>query len=210
MSFSKPSPLTGFAVLAMTNSGEAFPFRKVLGDLHRLLEARQVVYVVVGGVAVARAGAFRTTGDIDILVRRDGWDHLRDLESNAFQIGSDWALHRETDVPVDVLFAGDDWDLPFLLPDPEGCREWDESAGAWFMTPVRLLELKAATYLAKQAEFGPATAAKDLSDVTSLLDAHKRLKKPEVVEALHPSVQETVRQAIAEVERYRQKRPRSR
>ena len=191
----------------MTNSGEAFPFRGVIEELHRFLEDRGVVYAVIGGVAVARAGTFRTTGDIDILVRREAWHHLEESKSGAFRIGPDWAVHRESEVPIDVLFAGDDSDLPFLLPDPETSREWDKSGGGWFMTPVRLLELKAGIYLSKLAEFGPATAAKDLSDVTLLLSTREELRASDGVEALHPSVQETVRRAIAEVEQFRRKRP---
>ncbi len=206
MSFSKPPPLSGLAVLAMANVGDGFPFASVVAELHRFLNRRNIVYAVVGGVAVARAGTFRTTGDIDILVRRKEWKQLDNQEGEAFRIGPDWAEHRESAVPVDVLFAGDNWDLPFLLPDPEEVREWDQRGGAWFMAPHRLLELKAAVYRSKREEYGPATAAKDLSDVTMLLQCRPELRDAGILKSLDPSVHETVRQASAEVNRYRQKR----
>ena len=191
----------------MTNARQDFPFATVVAELHRFLEGQGIIYAIVGGVAVARAGAFRTTGDIDILVRREEWQRLEKHCHLAFRIGPDWAVHRESTVPVDVLFSGDDWELPFLMPDPGEVREWDEKGGAWFMAPARLLELKAAVYLSKKNEYGPSTASKDLADVTALLEYRPELRGLEVLELLHPSVRETVRQAVVELEKYRAKRP---
>lgn len=191
----------------MTDARQDFPFTTVVAELHRFLEGQGIVYAVIGGVAVARAGAFRTTGDIDILVRREEWRRLEKQGGTAFRIGPDWAVHRESTVPVDVLFSGDDWELPFLMPDPGEVREWDEKGGVWFMAPARLLELKAAVYLSKKNEYGPSTASKDLADVTALLEYRPELGRPEALELLHHSVRKTVRQAVGELENYRPKRP---
>lgn len=128
--------------------------------------------------------------------------------SETFTIVRDSARHRKSGIPVDVLFGGDDWDLPFLLPDPTTVREWEPSIGAWFIRPTALLELKAAVYLSKNAEYGPATAARDLADVHALLQVNGYLRGDETIHSLHPSVRDVVRTAAREVERYRSKKPR--
>ena len=189
---------------------QPIPFRSVIRALHGALEAAGVAYSIIGGVAVVRAGSVRTTGDIDILVRRDEWHAIlaRDVdESEVIEFGQDWADHRVSGVPIDVLFAGDDWELPFLMPNPEGVREWDDSAGAWFMKPAALLELKAAIYQSKLREYGASVAAKDLSDVSSLLASRPELRRPDRLERLHPSVRETVRQAVTELEQQERRGP---
>lgn len=188
----------------------ALPFSEVLRELHLWLTHNNVVYTVVGGVAVVRHGSSRTTGDIDLLVRPHEWTRLRKSAGVQFQVGPDWAVHNDSGTPIDVLYAGDDWDLPFLLPDPERVRQWDSAVGAWFMTPVALLELKAAVYLSKRAEYGEATAAHDLADVAALLSQNRELGADPVLESLHPSVRDVIRTTLQEVERYRRKRPRRR
>ncbi len=206
----RPASLSGLSLLAISDPTAGIPFLPILRELHALLDDASVVYAVVGGVAVARAGGFRTTGDIDVLLRKEEWRGLVESAGSGgvFRLGPDWAEHRASGVPVDLLFAGDDWELPFLLPDPASVREWDPVAGAWFMQPVRLLELKAAVHASKLREFGEATAAKDLADLRSLLEAEPKLGAPTVVASLHPSVREVVAKTIAEIASYREKRPR--
>ncbi|MFP4431880.1 MAG: hypothetical protein ACLFPV_11575 [Spirochaetaceae bacterium] len=206
----RPASLSGLALLAVSDATAAIPFLPILRELHALFDNASVVYAVVGGVAVARAGGFRTTGDIDVLVRGVEWRGLAEGadKGGSFRFGPDWAEHRPSGVPIDTLFAGDDWDLPFELPDPTAVREWDEAAGAWFMRPVRLVELKAAVYNSKRREYGDATAARDLADLRSLLQAKPELGAPAVVASLHPSVREIVAKTTEEISRYRKKRPR--
>ncbi|MFP4211320.1 MAG: hypothetical protein ACLFR8_08765 [Alkalispirochaeta sp.] len=200
--------ISGVFLFGLAVPGAAIPFRHVLQELNEFLSGSNVAYAVTGGVAVARSGSSRTTGDIDVLLRRDEWHRL--LESGnttAFDTGPDWATHRASSTPIDLLFAGDDWDLPFLLPDPEEVREWDAAAGAWFMAPRPLVELKAAVYLSKRREYGEATAAHDLADLSALLTANPDLRADAVIDGLHPSVRHVVASTRREVERYRRKRP---
>ena len=202
--------LSGVLLLGFPVPGTGLPFSAVLQELHRWLTHNNVVYTVIGGVAVVRHGASRTTGDIDLLVRPHEWARLQESAAVPFQIGPDWAIHDGSGTPIDVLYAGDDWDLPFLLPDPESVREWDPAVGAWFVTPAALLELKAAVYLSKRAEYGDATAAHDLADVAALLSGNRELGKDAVLESLHPSVRDVIRTTLREVERYRRKQPKHR
>jgi hypothetical protein len=205
----RPASLSGLSLLAISDPTGGIPFLPILRELHALLDGASMVYAVVGGVAVARAGGYRTTGDIDVLVRRAEWDRLVEGadKGGVFRLGADWAEHGPSGVPIDMLFSGDDWDLPFFLQDPASVREWDEAAGAWFMQPVPLLELKAAVYASKLREFGEATAARDLSDLRSLLEAAPELGAPAVVASLHPSVRKIVDRTTAEISGYRKKRP---
>lgn len=203
--------LSGVLLFGFPVPGGALPFHEVLKALHRWLSRNTIVYTVIGGVAVVRSGSSRTTGDIDLLVRQVEWNRLRETAPDSeFCVGPDWAKHHESGTPVDLLFAGDDWELPFLLPDPEHVREWDPAVGAWFMRPAALLELKAAVYLSKKADYGEATAAHDLADVTSLLTANPDLRDEALLKTLHPSVQELLETTRQEVQRYRRKQPSNR
>ncbi|MEX2442940.1 MAG: hypothetical protein WD492_05020 [Alkalispirochaeta sp.] len=202
--------LSGVLLLGLPIPGTGLPFHGVLTELHQWLSRNNIVYTVIGGVAVVRSGSSRTTGDIDLLVRQEEWNRLQKSAAVQFQVGPAWAIHNDSGTPIDVLYAGDDWDLPFLLPDPEHVREWDPAVGAWFITPAALLELKAAVYLSKRSEYGDATAAHDLADVAALLSENRRLGKDAVLESLHPSVRDVIRTTLREVERYRRKQPRHR
>ena len=200
--------LSGVLIFGLPVPGTAPPFFEIVRELHEWLSGNDVSYAIVGGVAVVRSGASRTTGDIDVLVRRDEWNRLLKAgHEERFATGPDWATHRESGTPVDVLFTGDDWDLPFLLADPERAREWDSVVGAWFMAPAALLELKAAVYLSKRAEYGEAPAAHDLADVTALLTANPHLRDDALIETMDPSVRAVIKTIRHEVARYRQKRP---
>lgn len=206
----RPPSISGLALLAISDAAAEVPFLPILRELHALLDGASVVYTVMGGVAVARAGGYRTTGDIDLLVRKDEWRGFAEGadKGGSFRLGPAWAEHRASGVPIDLLFAGDDWDLPFLLSDPVSVREWDDNAGAWFMQPARLLELKAAVYTSKRREFGEATAARDLADLRAILEAEPSLGTPAAVASFHPSVREIVAKTAGEIARYRKKRPR--
>ncbi len=197
MGFRRPPSLSGFSLLALSVPAAELPYLVVLRELHAFLETGGATYAVIGGVAVVRSGAARTTGDIDILVRRDEWSLLE--STSTIQKGPDWAEYLPQHIPIDVLFTGDDWDLPFLLPDPEAVREWDAGFGVWFMAPAPLLELKSAVYIAKSRDFGAATAAKDLADVFSLMDRHPELRSEELISTFHPTVRDALRSVSREL-----------
>jgi hypothetical protein len=211
-------PLRGLSVLIANGAGHVpidpsvnSPILVALHDLHRALADLEIEYAIVGGLGVVRIGAQRTTGDIDVLVDRIEWERFRSAAESVgpaataeqFRVGADWAEHCGTGMPVDALFAGDDWDLPFLLPKPGDIRVWDVSFGAFFLKPDQMLQLKAAVYLSKQREFGPATAAKDLADVTAILEAQPDLGSEAAVHDMPPDVQQVIRSAVREIDRRR-------
>ena len=208
----RPEKLKGWPLLAASSPAQSIPFSSVIRDLHATLQAGGVTYAIIGGVAVARAGSSRTTGDIDLLLRREEWAGVLEapLQRGAhrrFELANDGATHKPSGVSIDILFAGDDWDLPFLLPDPGDVREWDRAAEAWFIKPARLLELKAAIYLSKMNEYGASVAAKDLYDVSALIAARPELRNTAQIEQFHPSIQETVRKTVVEIERREERGP---
>jgi hypothetical protein len=192
----------------MNAPGAEIPFLSLLRELNEALVAAETCYAVIGGVAAARAGGSRTTGDIDVLVDREGWGRFQATPHDNFTVGADWARHNSSGVSIDVLFAGDDWDLPFVLPVPEEVREWDERAGAWFMRPVHLLALKAAVHRSKLREIGAATAAKDLADVRAILESDPTLLAAQELKDLPAEIIELLHRTMDEIAAYRQKTPR--
>jgi predicted nucleotidyltransferase len=142
-----------------------------LRRLHELLSRRGVAYCVVGGVAVVRNGATRTTHDIDILVDRPGWRSIHGTH-DSFAIGPESALDEETGIPIDAIFPGDEWEMAIELPPPESIAEFDTDLGAWFATLPALVAIKTAVYLRKRADEGEELAAKDLADIVSLVQAN--------------------------------------
>ncbi|MFW5737934.1 MAG: hypothetical protein ACOCYX_03400 [Spirochaetota bacterium] len=173
--------------------GPDAPIMATLRRLHDLLSRRGIAYCVVGGLAVVRNGAPRTTHDIDVLVDRRGWESLARAEGT-LTVEAESARDEETGIPIDALFPGDEWEMPIELPAPESIAEFDADLGAWFASLAALLAIKTAVYLKKRAEEGEELAAKDLADIVSLVQAHA----PERIRTAAASVPEPVR---AELER---------
>ena len=178
------------------DGGADSPLMRTVQHLHRWFESSGVPYCVVGGLAVVRNGWVRTTYDVDVLADRSGWrqmsasigDHHPMATADAgFAVDGDSARDRSTNVPIDILFPGDEWQMAIPLPDPVPVRELDEELGAWFIAPAPLLSLKTAVYLSKLEELGPELAAKDLTDVVELLRANRHLADS-LIEAGHPVI----------------------
>jgi hypothetical protein len=163
-------------------------------------------YAAAGGLAV-RNGAPRTTMDVDILTTRPGWERFRKaVGPDEFATSPDHARDAANKVEIDVLFAGDRWDMPFGLPEPGPASEYDAELGARFLSLERIIELKLAVHLEKLAEFGPELAAKDLSDAAALVAANRVCADPGFVERLHPSTREAFTRVLQAVERAAAKR----
>jgi hypothetical protein len=176
--------------------GPDAPIMATLRRLHELLTGRGIAYCVIGGVAVVRNGAKRTTHDIDILVDRRGWESLRDA-GGSFSVGAESARDEQTGIPVDALFPGDEWKMAIELPRPESIAEFDAGLGACFASLGALLAIKTAVYLKKREEDGEELAAKDLADIVSLVQAHGRDRIREVVGSVPEAVRAELRR-IAE------------
>ena len=146
----------------------------LLDTLHRLdayFGSENIPYAVIGGLAVVRNGARRTTIDIDILINREDWKHISDNIPNFLEVSCDSAKDRTNQVDIDILFPGNEWEMEIELPNPRDIGERDEDLGGVFAGLVPLLMIKCAVYRKKLREDGIEIAAKDLYDLTELLKA---------------------------------------
>jgi hypothetical protein len=154
-------------LLALNGDLRSSPLLEALRRFHALASEKNIRYCVIGGLAVIRNGAPRTTIDIDILTRRADWERCLPLGSGFVQEGPDACVDSPSGVGIDLVFIEDDWGTPF--PDPRSAGEYDEELGANFLGLHALIQLKAFVYLAKLREDGKAVAAKDLGDVAALI-----------------------------------------
>jgi hypothetical protein len=146
----------------------------LLDTLHRMdsyLSSNKISYAVVGGMAVVRNGAHRTTIDLDILLAKDDWDRISDNPPEFLEISGDSAKDRINQVDIDILHPGDKWKMEIELPGPDEIGERDEALGGVFAGLLPLLTIKCAVYRKKLKEDGIEIAAKDLYDLTELLKA---------------------------------------
>ena len=183
-------------LLELNGDFRGSPLLDTARKLHRLLTQKKIPYVIIGGLSVIRNGAVRTTQDVDVLVRRDQWPEIRSALDRYFVIEVDAAVDRETDVPVDFLYAGDDWDMIFPLPDPEDVSEYDSGLQANFLSLISILELKTAVYLQKKRDSGIEIAAKDLADVVGLLTNNRERLAAQLLETLHPVIRTEVERIL--------------
>lgn len=146
------------------------PLIDSLRRVNDLFEKYSAPYAVIGGLAVVRNGALRTTIDIDILTSKDDWDRIRQSNPKNFVTGIDHAVDKKNNIPIDVLFSGKEWDMVIPLMAAKNVREYDEELHAWFIDLLHLIELKTAVYLKKKKEDGIEIAAKDLADVVALIE----------------------------------------
>lgn len=146
----------------------------LLDTLHRIdayFSSESVSYAVVGGMAVVRNGAHRTTIDLDILLAKDDWDQITESPPDFLNISGDSAKDINNLVDIDILHPGDEWEMEIELPAPDEIGERDEVLGGVFAGLVPLLVIKCAVYRKKLKEDGIEIAAKDLYDLTELLKA---------------------------------------
>jgi hypothetical protein len=164
------------------------PLMRTARKIHRLLFPEGLDYVIVGGLAVIRNGAVRTTEDVDVLVRKEQWPRIRQLLAESFVLEGESAVDRETGVPADFLFSEDDWNMIVPLPDPSEAAEYDSEIEAKFLSLPAILELKTAVYLQKKREDGIEVAAKDLADVVQLLERNRERVSRQLFETMHPRI----------------------
>lgn len=144
---------------------------KTLHDVADRLNALEVSYAVVGGMALFRHGVRRFTEDVDILVTRAGLTAIHgSLEGRGYLppfTGSKNLRDTQTGVKIEFLvsgeFPGDGKSKPVAFPDPaEASIELD---GVRYIDVPRLIELKLASGMTN------AGRLKDLSDVLELIRA---------------------------------------
>jgi hypothetical protein len=186
--------MTAKDLLELNGDFRRSPLLDTARKLHRLLTQKKIPYVIIGGLSVIRNGALRTTGDVDILVRKEQWPEIRRALDGSFAFEVDAAVDRETDVPVDFLYAGDDWDMILPLPDPSQISEYDSGLQANFLTLPSNLEIKTAVYLQKKRDDGIEIAAKDLADVVELLRSNRERLSAETFSGMHPRIRRELQQ----------------
>jgi hypothetical protein len=185
--------MTAEDLLNLNGDFRSSPLLDTARKLHKLLVQQDIPYVIIGGMSVIRNKAVRTTQDVDLLIRREDWPRIREALADGFTVGIDSAVDRDTTVQVDILFAGDDWDMIVPLPDPVEVLEHDSDLGANFLSLPVILELKTAAYLQKKRDEGIEIAAKDLSDVVELLKNNLENLSSEVFAGLHPRIRKELK-----------------
>ena len=164
-------PMTAREILILNGDFTRSPLIDTLNRLDAYFGSENIPYAVIGGLAVVRNGARRTTIDIDILINREDWKHISDNIPNFLEVSCDSAKDRTNQVDIDILFPGDECEMEIELPNPRDIGERDEDLGGVFAGLVPLLMIKCAVYRKKLREDGIEIAAKDLYDLTELLKA---------------------------------------
>ena len=168
--------------------------------LHAACEHINAPYCIVGGLAVVRNGAPRTTQDIDVLIEQADWVRLCSADSS-FVAEGDRAIDPETGVSVDALFPGDEWEMEIPLPPPDEIAEYDEALGGRFASLRAILESKTAVYVKKRREDGEAIAAKDLTDVVALIEYHGPRVARDLGSEMAPATASELTRIVSEVQR---------
>ena len=180
--------MTAKQLLDMNGDFRSSPLLAAARRLHMICEERAIPYCIVGGLAVVRNGAVRTTEDIDFLTVRESWNHASPFPPDFIKTAEEACSDTRTGVSLDVLFAGDDWGMDFSLPDPRDVGEYDKELGAMFIRLLSLIELKCAIYLQKLRDEGIELAAKDLADVVELMRRNRGVISERSLDDFHPSV----------------------
>ena len=76
--------MTAKRILSVNGDFKHSPLMQSLRRVHRLFERHSLSYAVVGGLAVVRHGAVRTTADIDVLTSENGWEEIRRTSQREF------------------------------------------------------------------------------------------------------------------------------
>lgn len=194
--------MTGSEILRRNGDFIRSPLIETVRNLHCLFSSAGVPYAVVGGMAVVRSGAVRTTVDVDILTERAGWERLRRANPEGFELGTDHGVDRATGVDIDVLFPGDEWEMVIPVPEPDAVKELDDEVGAFYIDLVHLIEWKTAVYMKKRAEDGIELAAKDLADVVALAENNPASIDADFIGRLHPSVRAEYANIAGKVKKY--------
>jgi hypothetical protein len=178
--------------------GEASRFflgeSRVENALHKLvaaLDAAQIPYAIVGGMALNAFGYRRVTVDVDVLLTAEGLAAFKTLHLGRGYVerfpGGRGLRDTENNVDIDVLLAGgypgDGKPKPVAFPDPSmAVRE----GGVALLPLPKLIELKLASGLSAPHRL------RDLADVLELIRATG--VPPDAANDLDPSVRDKFRE----------------
>lgn len=160
---------------------------------HQALAAQGIPHAIIGGVAVCLHGYQRNTVDVDLLVRREESDAIRDcLEAAGFQWNDDSHEFRdENGVAVQCLLAGDraGSGSEVRLPSPDDSASVQFMEGLPAVSLARLIESKIAC-----GEGSLRRTHKDFADVVELIAVHQL--HGGFAGQLHKSVRGTFRRLV--------------
>lgn len=166
---------------------------QVATQCHQLLAAAEIPHAIVGGVAVCLHGYQRNTVDLDLLIRKENSETVREiLERESFSWQPRNAEFRApSEVAVQFLLAGDRAGpgSEIALPDPGDERATTEIEGLRVLTLAKLIESKIACGQANLRR-----THKDFADVVELI-VQNRLNSS-FARFLHKSLRVTFRQLV--------------
>jgi hypothetical protein len=140
-------------------------------ECHSALAAAGVPHAIVGGVAVCLHGYRRNTVDLDLLIRREDQQNVREaLEACGYQWSTERAEFRSpAGLPVQFLLSGEKAGkgTAVLLPSPDSLHTTVEIEGLTVLSLARLIEIKLACGLGS-----PRRTHRDLADVVELISSH--------------------------------------
>ncbi len=164
--------------------------RSTLRRLTQRLEAAEIPYALLGGLALAELGYPRLTEDIDLLLTPAGLEQFRQQLVGrgyrpAFSGAAKTFRDTETGVRIEILttgeYPGDGLPKPVAFPDPMTPGVAEEIDGIRVVTLEQLIELKLASGLSAPHRL------RDLADVQDLI---ARLSLPlTLADQLDPWVQ---------------------
>ena len=146
------------------------PVHRAAEALSRELTALGIPFAIAGALAVNSYGHHRTTGDVDVLLSREGLELFKQKKLGLGYVdlfkGSKGMRDTVNNVKIDVLlvgeYPGDGKPKPIRFPDPADSVRIDEN-GLPVVTLRHLLELKLASGMT--ALHRP----RDLDDVIQLI-----------------------------------------
>jgi hypothetical protein len=188
--------MTAEDVLGLNGNFRSSPLLDTARRLHGCFSRQAVPYTIIGGLAVVRNGAVRTTVDVDVLLLKEDRERALAALSGDFSTGVDRARDLRNQVEVDFLYSGDEWGMVVPLPAPGEHSVFDGALGANFMDLRGILELKTAVYLHKKKEEGIELAAKDLADVVALVRANPQAVDSGFLASLNPAIRKELRRIL--------------
>ena len=149
-------------------------------ECHDFLGAADIPHVVIGGLAVCLHGHTRNSRDVDLLVRRDDWDRIRQAFESAQYV---WHNHRKAyyspkKVRVDFRFGGDSaGTIEMNFPNPGADQVREIIDGLPVIALANLLETKLASALCGQGKGGrwARRSKKHFEDIVGLIKSNDLL-----------------------------------
>lgn len=158
---------------------------------HQILAAAKIPHAIMGGVAVCLHGYQRNTVDVDLLVREEDTQAIREcLEKADFTWHAKYKEFRSASgVAIQCLLAGDraGKDSEVKLPAPDDDRAVTEIEDLPVLTLAKLIESKIACGLGN-----PRRTYKDFADVVELVVSNKLNRS--FARHLHKSLRTTFRE----------------